>query len=377
MSADEDVLAVIDALYEAAMDEAQWPNTLQRLTDLTGSQAATFWVLDGSDQPRLPLFTAINFDPGFIAEYLDHMAPADPTVQYLVRHPHASIVHDGLVISERDKDRHAYYDWHHRFTDARFRMIGRITPAPSVQAGVALHRGRTVGRYEPADIERFVLLQRHLERALAMGFRLGTLGTLQQCTNELLDRNTAAILLVSEHGRVVYANRRAAALHEQRDGLALVDGITLGNRDDQEKLQSLIARAASDITKHDAGGAMQAGRPSGKRPYAILVSPVSRRYSAFAALAPAACIMITDPEERSAPSLDRLQAVLGLTGAEARLAALLAAGDDLRGAARELGITYGTARTRLAAIFQKTDTNRQADLVRLLLGVVAQEWGRV
>lgn len=39
----------------------------------------------------------------------------------------------------------------------------------------------------------------------------------------------------------------------------------------------------------------------------------------------------------------------------------------LRSAATKLGITYGTARARLAEIFQKTETRRQAELVRLLL----------
>jgi hypothetical protein len=54
MSVDEHVLAVIAALYEAAMDETRWPEALKALTGLTRSQAATFWVLDGSERPRLP-----------------------------------------------------------------------------------------------------------------------------------------------------------------------------------------------------------------------------------------------------------------------------------------------------------------------------------
>ena len=110
MSVDEHVLAVIQALYDAAMDETRWPEALKELTGLTGSQAATFWVLDGSEQPRLPTLICFNFDPKFMEEYLDGMVPLDPTVRYLVDHPNQSIVHDGLVIGERDKDRHPYYD---------------------------------------------------------------------------------------------------------------------------------------------------------------------------------------------------------------------------------------------------------------------------
>ena len=87
MSLDQRVLAVIQALYDAAMDETLWPKALQEMTDLTGSQAATFWVLDSSAQPRLPTLITHNFDPSFMKAYLDGVVPHDPTVQYLVRNP--------------------------------------------------------------------------------------------------------------------------------------------------------------------------------------------------------------------------------------------------------------------------------------------------
>jgi DNA-binding CsgD family transcriptional regulator len=64
---------------------------------------------------------------------------------------------------------------------------------------------------------------------------------------------------------------------------------------------------------------------------------------------------------------DRLRAAFGFTEAEARLAALMAAGEDLRSAAEALEITYGTARMRLAQIFDKTETRRQGELIKLLL----------
>jgi DNA-binding CsgD family transcriptional regulator len=69
----------------------------------------------------------------------------------------------------------------------------------------------------------------------------------------------------------------------------------------------------------------------------------------------------------------RLRAAFSLTEAEARLAAQLAAGQDLRAAADKLGITYGTARTRLADIFQRTETRRQTELIKLLLTTLAIE----
>jgi DNA-binding CsgD family transcriptional regulator len=325
--------------------------------------------LDTSAQPRLPTFTTINFDPTFIGDYLNTMVPFDPTVQYLVAHPDQPMVHDGCVISERDKDRHPYYDWQRRQSDIWFRLVGQARPAPLVQAGVALHRTRKAGRYEGSDLHQFGMLQRHLQRALSIGFRIGSLGTLQACTTELLDRNPAAVLLLDAQQRVVYSNRRAAALQAERDGISIcANGIVLLNRAANDMLQRLVAQALSPIGPSGAvpGGTMRAARRSGRRPYAVFVSRVPARAPALSVLRPAVCVVITDPDRPQTLHTERLQAAFGFTDAEARLAVRLAAGQSLRSAAAALHITYGTARVRLAQLFQKTDTTRQGELISLL-----------
>jgi DNA-binding CsgD family transcriptional regulator len=86
---------------------------------------------------------------------------------------------------------------------------------------------------------------------------------------------------------------------------------------------------------------------------------------------PVVCIVIADPDEARGVPVGRLQEAFDLTEAESRLAARLAAGEGLRSAAQSLGITYGTARARLAEIFQKTETRRQGELVNLLLTTLA------
>lgn len=115
---------------------------------------------------------------------------------------------------------------------------------------------------------------------------------------------------------------------------------------------------------------MRAIRPSGKRPYGILVNTVTERGPALSTLRPAVSLFITDPDADVAAGDDRLRTAFGLTNAEAKLAARLAAGDDLRSAADHLGVTYGTARVRLAQVFQKTGTCRQGELIRLLLSTL-------
>ena len=66
------------------------------------------------------------------------------------------------------------------------------------------------------------------------------------------------------------------------------------------------------------------------------------------------------------PSEALLRRLFDLTPAEARLAQALARGDSLEQVAQALNVKRTTARTQLGAIFGKTQTSRQAQLVAIL-----------
>jgi DNA-binding CsgD family transcriptional regulator len=239
-----------------------------------------------------------------------------------------------------------------------------------VQAGIALHRARQTGRYEPGDIERFAMLRGHLQRALRIGVQLASMGGMCRFNTEWLERSPAAVVLFDEHRRVLFANGSARALQGRGSGVRLSPaGLTLAWQPDDEKLQSLLRRALASLSAVSGTpvGVMRAARPSGRQPYTIIVSAVTREMTVLSQFRPAACVVVTDPERRPVSDAAHLQAAFGLTRAESQLAALLAAGEKLRLAADKLDITYGTARTRLTQIFQKTGTRGQGELIRLLL----------
>lgn len=65
-------------------------------------------------------------------------------------------------------------------------------------------------------------------------------------------------------------------------------------------------------------------------------------------------------------TMDELGAAFDLTPAERRLCEILLRGSSLKESADMLEISFETARQRLKAIFHKTGTHRQSELIALM-----------
>ncbi len=77
-------------------------------------------------------------------------------------------------------------------------------------------------------------------------------------------------------------------------------------------------------------------------------------------------VMLLNRKAGSHPNPVRLQQMFGLTSAEVQLAMRLASGQTPLEIARQNKVSRTTIRSHLAALFSKTETNRQSELVALL-----------
>lgn len=356
--------SLVGRLYDAALDESLWPEVLDALMASTGSQAASLWVLHAADSPRLPVFNYRGFAPEFIEDYLQHWVPADPTVQFLVTHPEQRIVHDGLVISEFAKDRSAYYDWHARHSDTRFRMLAQVVPAAGVQAGVALHRAKSAGAYQVDELAQFEVLYAHLRRALSVSVGLGEISRLRALNHAMLEANPQAVVLLDDGGRCLLVNAKARELAQRDDGLRLAGRGGLVPSDPRRRAEFLALLPPAGQCR---AANLRVARTGAALPYELQVVPLPREGAAWGGTAASMLVLVADPTQDRRPSAERLRQQYGLTPAEAALALRLAEGLDLRAAADQLGITYGSSRTRLKQVFSKTGASRQAELVRLVM----------
>jgi DNA-binding CsgD family transcriptional regulator len=162
------------------------------------------------------------------------------------------------------------------------------------------------------------------------------------------------VAVIATCGRVLFLNCAAQAM-VQGVPLRLVDGyLRAGTPNDTAALRKMVSDCA--IT---GGGSIR------------LVSEDRTLLIAASALAstaePVVLLRLIDPATIRLPGKKVLQVQFGLTPAEAAFALEFLAGNDLVASATNRGITMNTARVHLRRIFEKTETRRQAALIRLLL----------
>ena len=180
-----------------------------------------------------------------------------------------------------------------------------------------------------------------------------------------LDHLRAGAILLDRRGRVVSMNARAASI---RDQLFHIKAGQLTPRDAEMEsgfgriLQGVIGALRAHEIAPDAAIRLRCTNGSS---FLARVAPLGG--PAVDVFMRARILLLLTPLQAAGfENVDRLRAVFGLTRAEARLAGCLAAGNDLASAAVRLGVSQGTLRGALKAIFRKTGAKRQAELVGLL-----------
>jgi len=362
------LLELVDHIYEGAVRPAAWPAIVEHMAKFFGTtRAALFSTFAGPSQGGLGILHGLP-EAGLRRWGDEFIATDDIWAQAAIRQDkfRAGLAFRGtdLVPESELRASRIYRELLQHIgigqmcTGVIFDASGEVLPT-------------TCGVYRPLDEPPFTeearaamtALLPHFSRALGVMYRLRDAEFNLAVTLAALDRVASGIALLDAQGAILHLNREAARL------MALDDGLTPKAIED-------AARPALDVdalhTPHFSAS-RQVVRPSGKPPFVLQFAPLapandfSREAHGVRAIA-----FITDPEAQARLDVTLLQQLYGITPAEARLAERLCAGDTLAAAAARCAIGEATAKTHLARLFERTNTRRQADLLRLLLSLRAR-----
>ncbi len=234
----------------------------------------------------------------------------------------------------------------------------------------------------PLDAGSVALLERltpHLARATRLQVQRFVFSTDALVGHSLVNRWRQPVMLVTTEGRVLRLNDAAQRLLQTPSMVRVRrHRVTLPQPFQQRFLED-CAQTEARLRAADAGMHADAGRYRVMR-ISDASSPVAEDtlYAFYnlivpgevsAVFGPRAIVMLIFYHPPSAPPVDEdlLAAAFDLTPAECRVAHFLAEGMSPKEIAARIGVQHDTVRKQLQSIYHKTSTNRQPDLIRLLL----------
>lgn len=218
-------------------------------------------------------------------------------------------------------------------------------------------------------------LQPLLQRIVRLYILIGEGERRRRVAEYVLETSGVGVVLVDSKGSVLMANAVAHEIMAQSGVLTIVDSRLRATRSaDQQLLMRHIREKADEQTPHagvDCYTALSMDCDASPHPITIIIRPGPPYAPVSAPLRRTAMIVMRDPARRGMISAVDLERMFDLSPAEARLARLLADGLSMEEVALQLGVRRTTVRSQLQSIFAKTGTNRQGDLVRLVLSSAA------
>lgn len=360
---------VIQHLYEAAVTSEQWEDALDRLYSLFDSMSAHFIVWNRV----LDQAVASHGSRTFMGtkEALEHYLRIDPRRAVLARQPVGLtlLCHEHFDEAFVRQDR--FFQEYSLPRGRRFLMAAKLLQVGPTASEIAVLRSPRQGPFQAADTALFEQLKPHLQCVARMHSHLRQVHRDFEIAGGLLDMVPSGLIATDAAACIVRTNHAAETLLRTGDGLRVVaERIVARTHAQTETLHGLIRRAAAigaGETIAGCGGMVIDGLANER--HGIMVTPLSRRSTVLdKPERPLVLVTISHLAQHAGP--DRhLIGMFALTPAEARLASEVAAGKRLDVLAAEHKVRISTLRTQMRAIYSKTGTRRQAELVHLVHSV--------
>lgn len=354
---DETLLRAETMLLDAATDPDAWQAALELVARATRSKGAAILTVEG----RGPFVLSTEGMGELSERYVK-----DGWHQRDFRYAGVPLMKQRGVMVDQDivaPDRMARMDYYAGF----LRPMGfgwfaglRVTTGDDLWC-LTFQRGEDVGAYLADDQRRLARLGDVASRAATIARRLEFVRL--DGAVDAVNAMSGACLFIDRFCRVIRmtdaAERMAGTVFQIKHGHIRVPH---GNA----ALDRHLAASIWPDLAPDAAALRPVAVPRpGERP--LIFHAIRLRGNALGFFAPAfAMLTVTDLNDKTALPVDHLQTIFQLTPAEARLANVLLQQFSLVDAASYLNSTHETVRTQVKAIFVKTGTRNQAELIDLL-----------
>jgi DNA-binding CsgD family transcriptional regulator len=352
----EDFSRLVSAIYTSAISPEDWVVAMAEVSRAVGATGGGMLIADGDSRSIISAAVPLEARSSY-AEYYRHI---DYVLAAVETGP-VGLIRSGSELVALKAGSEFDADWMrpYQMDDGLF---VRLTDGPMPTCFLVAAPKRSESFDTPERVKLLSGLVPHLQQALRTQDKLGALAG-------ALEVSRHGVVVVAGEHRVANLNSAAERILRAEDGLYMQSGRIAANSTASEQELHCAIQDALDGERSTVrtGRSFTCVRPSGNRAYVIDVLPTYRRDADEPPRQPMALVLIIDPEDQPEPAATLLRRLYQLTRAEADVALRVMHGADLKEISDRLSISLATVRTHLQRVFDKTDTHRQAELVRLLL----------
>lgn len=363
MKLDENASVLIGRIYDCALDTSLWPDVLGEITHLLNGRMGDLSV--GNPLEGTGKVVAFHNWPPDVLERAQAYVRFNPVAPIGLTAPLCE-----PLCSTRDIDIEAFHNsryWQTCFADGdHYDYLVTVIARTATSFGTWGVMGDKVrGPFSDEDLELARLLSPHIRRSVEISGMLGNqrieAGTLKSALNAL----ASGALILEPQGTIRFLNPPAQA--------ELARGTLL--RESRNRLIGVTPEAVQLVARLSAGtgGASNRGhdvllRDTAGR--ALQVSWVELEQGSESLGSPT-LLLLREPEAELTTPLSNAAAFYHLTTGETQVLAQVLNGHTLAETAAILGVARSTVKSQLDAIYRKTNTHRQADLVRLVMSLTS------
>lgn len=358
MSLDDGLSTFIGTLYEAVHDSDGWRTAIAEILRRTESWMFVVSSVDLRRKEHADIQFHGPQDSSVatgVREYIEEMEGLDPTVDFAHENPEAGVFVSNQSIPQAEYRDHPFIKWSRsRFGSLYWRAF-YTRPVDDLSFAVSFHPHPDAGAPAFEQLPLQTLLFENLERAVRLAARPPNFA-----------EDDTALIAIDPMGRILSLSRRAEDIIIASDRLSIRGGYLIAQRAEDDRLLRRAIRAAVNPSPGDRPGrGVRIKRRGGTSDMLMVVSRFPPSLDHLPVPTPAALVRIVELEV-GAEHLREHSHMFELSRQETNVASALLEGHSIDSLAASLGISRNTARNHVQALFRKTETNRQSDLLRVL-----------
>lgn len=359
--------SLVRVIHAAGVSATEWPGVLEQLRSSLDARVVTLGYHEfatGSDSALLESPDDADFGKGMAA-----YSARNPWFLSSDDYVPGRVMTGDELISHNDLRRTDFYRGFLQPRGLLHRLCGVVAQRGCGTQLLSAYRAEDQGAFGAREKAELEVLLDHITLSLQSQWRWQEADDLARALLAQFDHDTNPMILVTADAEPIYRNPAAEQLLDLGDGLRL-DGSRLvaSSRADQGLLRETIARVAQSDPTH-AGASPSVVTLACTPPAPPVVVVVRAAGQVFMRQAGVRCglVMVTvrGGHARHDPASCVFARQYELTVAQAKVSALVLAGQPLSRIAQSLNVSENTVRSHLKQIFQKTETHGQMELVHL------------